>query len=451
LKSAHFVPGTDDAEIYSCAADGKVRHSNVLLNSRRSWNCNSGMVHKICLNPDIPHVFYSCCEDGFVRFYDVRENHACSEYGVCTATSLVRDPGNELNSIAVNPVHPVHFVTAGNDKVVRLYDVRYLKPGAKKSLGLTVAEYRASDPGTRFSGITGVAYSRDGSEIVATYSGGNVFLFDAASPETGGTEFDIPDFVKKTEEELTHLEEVDHSSEPEAASYRSLTQWKLRWLRSRVNNLNESKNENGEVDDEDFLDEDENPVYIPERNSYAGHINVRTVKEVNFYGPNSEYVISGSDDGRLYIWRKKDAKLVQVLQGDDDVVNCIQGHPNSFDLIASGIDNTVKVYQPIAERPKTSEEIEEMLNAQQGIMAGRRRRRVPIEFLLALYSQLSNDTGDDSSGESEQEPRNASDDEDEDGEEEDEGIHVGEDVVHSTIDEDEDMDQEDEEPNMEIG
>jgi DDB1- and CUL4-associated factor 8 len=29
------------------------------------------------------------------------------------------------------------------------------------------------------------------------------------------------------------------------------------------------------------------------KNTYKGHRNVKTVKEVNFYGPNCEYVISG--------------------------------------------------------------------------------------------------------------------------------------------------------------
>jgi WD40 repeat protein len=39
-----------------------------------------------------------------------------------------------------------------------------------------------------------------------------------------------------------------------------------------------------------------------------GHCNVRTVKEVNFYGPRNEYVISGSDDGNIFIWHKDEAK-----------------------------------------------------------------------------------------------------------------------------------------------
>jgi WD40 repeat protein len=45
------------------------------------------------------------------------------------------------------------------------------------------------------------------------------------------------------------------------------------------------------------------------------------VKEVDFFGQSDEYVVSGSDDGLLFIWDKKTAKIVQVLKADDEVVN----------------------------------------------------------------------------------------------------------------------------------
>ena len=37
---------------------------------------------------------------------------------------------------------------------------------------------------------------------------------------------------------------------------------------------------------------------------YRGHRNSATVKGVNFYGPRSEYVISGSDCGNIFFWSK---------------------------------------------------------------------------------------------------------------------------------------------------
>ncbi|GAM82617.1 hypothetical protein ANO11243_005990 [Dothideomycetidae sp. 11243] len=77
---------------------------------------------------------------------------------------------------------------------------------------------------------------------------------------------------------------------------------------------------------------------------YKGHCNVQTVKDVNFYGLDDEYVVSGSDDGNLFIWDRKSTKLVNILEGDGEVVNVVQGHPYEPMLAVSGIDDTVKIF-----------------------------------------------------------------------------------------------------------
>ena len=59
--------------------------------------------------------------------------------------------------------------------------------------------------------------------------------------------------------------------------------------------------------------------------SYRGHCNVKTVKDVNFFGLQDEYVVSGSDSGHLFIWDKKTSQLLNILEGDGEVVNVIQG------------------------------------------------------------------------------------------------------------------------------
>ena len=58
---------------------------------------------------------------------------------------------------------------------------------------------------------------------------------------------------------------------------------------------------------------------------YTGHCNVKTVKDANFFGLQDEYVVSGSDGGHLFIWDKKTTELVNILEGDNEVVNVIQG------------------------------------------------------------------------------------------------------------------------------
>ena len=66
------------------------------------------------------------------------------------------------------------------------------------------------------------------------------------------------------------------------------------------------------------------PCYSHSR-QYRGHCNVKTVKDANFFGLQDEYFVSGSDGGHLFIWDKKTSALVNILEGDNEVVNVVQG------------------------------------------------------------------------------------------------------------------------------
>ncbi|KAL8991698.1 MAG: hypothetical protein Q9169_007734 [Polycauliona sp. 2 TL-2023] len=89
-----------------------------------------------------------------------------------------------------------------------------------------------------------------------------------------------------------------------------------------------------------------NVPYSSHTRAYAGHCNVKTVKDANFFGLNDEYIVSGSDGGHLFIWDKKTSEVVNILQGDNEVVNVVQGHPYEPVLAVSGIDSTVKIFSP---------------------------------------------------------------------------------------------------------
>lgn len=80
---------------------------------------------------------------------------------------------------------------------------------------------------------------------------------------------------------------------------------------------------------------------------FRGHRNNATVKGVNFYGPESEYVVSGSDCGNIFIWERESAALVRMAHGDmGGVVNVLEPHPNLPVLATSGLDDDVKIWQP---------------------------------------------------------------------------------------------------------
>lgn len=94
---------------------------------------------------------------------------------------------------------------------------------------------------------------------------------------------------------------------------------------------------------------------------FTGHSSVQTIKGVGFWGPNSDFVVSGSDDANAFIWDVRDGTLLNVLEGHDDVVNCVVGHPRLPLVATSGIDDIVILWEPRGPAP-TSEEVREKLD-----------------------------------------------------------------------------------------
>ncbi|KAF3455071.1 hypothetical protein FNV43_RR05519 [Rhamnella rubrinervis] len=87
---------------------------------------------------------------------------------------------------------------------------------------------------------------------------------------------------------------------------------------------------------------------LEEPQVYLGHRNAQTVKGVSFFGPDDDYVLSGSDCGHIFIWRKRGAKLVRLMIGDRQVVNHLEPHPHMPIFATCGIENDVKLWAPIA-------------------------------------------------------------------------------------------------------
>lgn len=81
---------------------------------------------------------------------------------------------------------------------------------------------------------------------------------------------------------------------------------------------------------------------------FCGHCNLYTdIKEANFFGSQSQFIVAGSDDGACFIWDKKTTNLVKAVHGDMQVLNCVQPHPNLCLLATSGIEPLVKLWSPI--------------------------------------------------------------------------------------------------------
>jgi hypothetical protein len=89
-------------------------------------------------------------------------------------------------------------------------------------------------------------------------------------------------------------------------------------------------------------------------------LKLKKIKECNFWG--NDYIISGSDCGHVFFWNKHTGKIVNVIEADKHVVNCVQENPvypgllkhqfeaNNKKLINSfGLDVIIAFYLSVSE------------------------------------------------------------------------------------------------------
>ncbi|GMJ06932.1 hypothetical protein like AT4G35140 [Hibiscus trionum] len=138
----------------------------------------------------------------------------------------------------------------------------------------------------------------------------------------------------------------------------------------------------------DHLATDAGEKAIPQ--VYKGHRNCETVKGVSFFGPKSDYVVSGSDCGRIFIWKKKGGELIRVMEADKDVVNCIESHPHTTVVASSGIESDIKIWTPKAiEKPTLPVNVEQFKPKPGGWMY---RLSTPEDLMLHLFSLQRGDS-----------------------------------------------------------
>ncbi|CAG9818494.1 unnamed protein product [Phaedon cochleariae] len=123
---------------------------------------------------------------------------------------------------------------------------------------------------------------------------------------------------------------------------------------------------------------------------YVGHRNSRTmIKEATFWG--DEHVMSGSDCGHVFVWRRDSGALRMLLQADQHVVNCLQPHPTLPLLATSGIDHDVKLWAPVLQEARFDEEMAADLINRNAIMLEETRDTitVPAAFMIRMLACLN--------------------------------------------------------------
>ncbi|KAG6378944.1 WD40 repeat-like protein [Boletus reticuloceps] len=338
----------------------------------RILRCHSKRTKRI-ITEDSPDFFLTVAEDGQVRQHDLRTPHACGR-GVCPAP-LVRLP-HELSTIALSPLTPYQFVVGGESPFAHLFDRRHIGRHLQEEWGMSPAVDDVTTCVRRFSRhsrapgevkgyehITGAKMSAwNGHELAPAFNSDAVYLYSTRDepgartdekscilpPNSGRGKQSVAELLSKSHNDSKDGEEVQEDDEGAGMDTDDF--------------LNDSEDDDDVMGDEPESDDDggiestadmhpDASVIYP-RMHFSGHCNVETVKDVNYLGPYDEYVTSGSDDGNFFIWKKSSGELVDVLEGDDSVVNVIEGHPTLPLVAVSGIDTTIKLFAP-ARGPAT--------------------------------------------------------------------------------------------------
>ena len=75
------------------------------------------------------------------------------------------------------------------------------------------------------------------------------------------------------------------------------------------------------------------------------------VLQICLMGSRDEFVTSGSDDGRIFIWSRYTGRLVNILTADDQNVTSVVAHPSMPVLASAGSEPTIKLWSPQVPYP----------------------------------------------------------------------------------------------------
>lgn len=220
-----FLPFSQDRKIVSGAMDGKViLHDIEYPENRKIYTCHSNRVKYVETHPSEPNLFWSASEDSSIRQFDIREHHRCSSVSCSNAiVDLSSSPQSLLSSffapsggcpfkcIAVNPLMPMQIAASSDDAQIRVFDRR--KPLPDRSKGVECV-FKTSPYHLRLESLqegedpdavldrsihcTYLTYSPTGEDILATYNGGQTYLFSVG----GGNRFNVDRVDKPKGQEI---------------------------------------------------------------------------------------------------------------------------------------------------------------------------------------------------------------------------------------------------------
>ncbi|XP_066537161.1 DDB1- and CUL4-associated factor 8 [Hoplias malabaricus] len=267
-----------------------------------------------------------CARDGQIRIAELSATQRCKN------TKRVAQHKGAAHKLALDPDSPCSFLSAGEDAVVFGIDLRLDRPANK------------------------LVVVKDGEKKVGLYT---IFVNPANTHHfaVGGRDQYVRIYDQRKINENDNNGVLKKFCPSHLVSSESKTNITCLVYSHDGSELLASYN-----DEDIYLFDSSHSDGADYRRRYKGHRNNATVKGVNFYGPCSEFVVSGSDCGHIYLWDKHSARVVQFMEGDrGGVVNCLEPHPHLPGLATSGLDHDVKLWAPTAENPTSLKGLKEVM------------------------------------------------------------------------------------------
>jgi WD40 repeat protein len=271
------------------------------------WTARSVVALKLSFRPGDPEVLLCSLGDGSVRIFDLRVQRP-----LISSIPVVPDRGRALIVAEFSPGGDL--IATGADDTVRILDFRRFSHSVdghqRAAQSIRAVRMKPLQRGT--CGVSGVSWSRGGRLVLANYMGGDIVMFDTIEAQK-----------RLLQKPVRNPESPAVPGVPEVAESREATT-------------------------EVVVEEGDIPTVSAEssvRQRFHGRSNQRTfAKEVRFLFED-RYVVSGGDCGNLFIWRTNDGTLLQRLRADGSICNCVAPHPTLPLVAASGIDDTVKLFE----------------------------------------------------------------------------------------------------------
>ncbi|CAO3590108.1 unnamed protein product [Absidia cylindrospora] len=271
-----------------------------------SYSCSKSST-RIEINDNCQDEVISCSEDGIIRHFDLRQNHVCDRSAQCSCVLFDLNSNHQLmssidpirlQSVSINPLVPSYLAVAGSQNYAYLHDRRMI---STKPVGQSLVKLFANKNGINGATQNELCYSNackfsktHSDTLMINWSDDDIYLFNIYDEPTAATT----------------LSQFGNEMDVDAVQYRY---------------------------------------------RYTGHLNPWVNGEcIGFYGLDDEYIISGTDDGMVFIWNTRNEKVVQMFSVNQSPVNAVKGHPYLPMMAIADSDSSIKLYTPRSEPLMTS-------------------------------------------------------------------------------------------------